>query len=175
MQKGSSTRNIKWDKYIAPSLNLSVPNTNLDCASCGTAALSLITGISPKNVEKYCPDAWKGWYTSRVIKFLRMKGYKVIEVTKNSVTNTYWQMMPIGYQHCLIVTAHTNQDDASMFVLHKGNIWHNFHKNRDNALLFINKPTQDVLLVWHKKWNKEKRKAKYDKKSRFKNFIYQHI
>lgn len=146
---------IKWEQYESPKLDLTKRKLfdDKEYVSCGSAALGLITGINPKTVEKSCPNPRSGWYTTRVIKYLRNKGYTVIELSKEDVLKNKWYQFSLNEKHCLLLNVRMDSEDNSMFVVHRGNMWHNYEKETDyNPLFFLNKPTQDVLLICHKKW-----------------------
>ncbi len=162
MKEGAPTkRNKSFYEFKAPGLDLQKNNkhTQEDYKTCGSGALSLITGIHVKKVEKDCPNTKKGWFTTRAIKFLRDKGYTVVELSKHNVLNTLgcWN---ITQEHCLIINACVDKVDNSMFVIHKDRIWHNFQESAIEPLFFINNPTQDVLLVFHKKWKRKRRRGR---------------
>ena len=162
MKKGKIEK-IDWNKYKAPDLNLRLPNKkDLDCISCGSISLSILTGLSPKFIEKYCPNPKHGWYTSRIKKFLLSRGYTVLDVTKRNVTNTVFFNYPVTSEHCLLLLMKVDKDDYSTFIAHKNSLWHNFDDWSEdyNPLLFINKPVEDVMVIWHPKWNKQKKSSK---------------
>ncbi len=148
-------KGVDWKGYESPKLNLKDRKAfGWDSyISCGSAALSLITGLSPTTVEKSCPHPKTGWYTSRVIKFLRAKGYTVIEISKKDVLNSYCLDFPINKNHCLLMNVRMDNKENTMFVTHKGKLWHHYEcEPYFNNLFFINKPTQDVLLIFKKDW-----------------------
>lgn len=156
MQEGK-IQYIDWSQYSAPSLNL-IPrkNNNYEYISCGTASLSLITGLSTRFIEKHCKNPKVGWYTKRAIEFLRNRGFTAVELTKNRITClNYGYSFPITKNHCLMINAKMDKKENSMFLLHKDKIWHHFEPESSNSLFFLNKPTQDVFVIWHPKWNKE--------------------
>ncbi len=154
MKEGYPTkRPTKWTKFYADKLDLNERKKSFDFESCGSAALSLITGISVKTVEKSCPEPLTGWYTTNMIKYLRKKGYKVIEMSKNRILSSDYYLPRLHKAHCILINAHTDMQENSAYVLHAGEIWHNFIKiENPGPLFFLNIPTQDVLLVWHPKW-----------------------
>lgn len=146
---------IDWRQYEVPNLNLDEHETfhYSPYISCGSASLSLLTRVKPEKVEKSCPNPRKGWFTSRVVKYLRDKGYTVIELSKEDLLKTNWTDFPINNNHCLMMNIRMDEKENSMFILHKGQLWHHYDSEPYfNNLFFINKPTQDVLLIFHKKW-----------------------
>lgn len=147
-------KRIDWIQYESPNLDLTTrrkaqPREYRGCAS---SALGIITGIHPKTIEKKFKKIEKGVSTATTIRFLRKKGYKVIELTKQDVLKVYWEQFPINERHLLLINGSVDSESNSMFVLHGGRVWHNYDVMDNSALFFINKPTQDVLLVSHKKW-----------------------
>ena len=86
-------------------------------------------------------------------------GYTAIELSKNGILTPDHEHFPIKQNHCLMMNVRLDSLANSMLVFHKGVMWHNFHVEHDfNSLYFLNKPTQDVILVYHPKWNKNKKK-----------------
>lgn len=151
----SKKKGINWKEFEVPKLHLKNRKTFdwNSYISCGSAALSLITGISTKTIEKSCPNPSVGWYTSRVIKYLKEKGFTVIELSKKDVLNSYCLDFPINKNHCLLMNVRMDNSDNTMFVVHKGKLWHHYEcEPYFNNLFFINKPTQDVLLIFKKDW-----------------------
>lgn len=154
--KDGSIKITLFDDLRSPRLNLKEPKLSYqyhDLSNCGTAALSLLTGLSPNFVQSKCTYPGKdGWAVSKMVQFLKQRNFKVIEVTKNSVTNVYWENRPIRTDHCLLVISHMNTTEASALVMHKGVTWHNLRTEDMDDLFFINKPTQNVYIVQHPKW-----------------------
>lgn len=148
-------KRIDWKEYESKNLHLEdrKPSIWNSYISCGSAALGLVTGISAKTVEKSCPNPKVGWYTRRVIKYLREKGFTVIEISKKDVLKSYCLDFPINDKHCLLMNVRMEGEENTMFVVHKGKLWHHYEcEPYFNNLFFINKPTQDVLLVFKKGW-----------------------
>jgi len=151
-------KKLNFDEYLAPLLNLeSARKGGLETyICCASACLSMLTNIHPLYIDIKCKNAFKGFRTFEVIKFLKEKGFTVIELSKQAVLNTEWFDTPIKSDHCLLVNCSSTNEENSMVVVHKGEVWHNFEKEKNPGLYFINKPTQDVLLVFHKKWRAKK-------------------
>ena len=155
-------KKIEWSQYSSPGLYLEKRRRYKSSSfiSCGSSAIGIVTGIHPEIVEKSCKNPNTGWYTGNVIKFLRSKGYTVIELSKNGILKSGWMDFPIRENHCLMMNTRMDGKENSMFVLHKDRLWHNYEDETEswlNNLFFINKPTQDVLLIYHKKWKYGKR------------------
>lgn len=153
MQEGRK-REINWEDWTAPKLYINPTKVDtLNYISCGSTALSLLTQLPLKQVESYNPNPKRGWSTTRAIRFLRNKGYKTLEVTKMSVTNTYWFKTPLKPDHCLLLNVRLDVKENSMMVCHKNVLWHNFETIDElSNLYFLNKPTQDVIIITHPKW-----------------------
>lgn len=145
---------LDFSNYLAPNINLFNRTTYETYYSCGSAALSLITGIDVLKVEKGCLNPLRGWPTTTAVKWLRKKGYVVIELSKDGVLTHNHHEYLIHDNHVLLINARVEKKENSMFVVHKHYIWHNFEYECLSPLFFINRPTQDVLLVWHKDFDK---------------------
>lgn len=153
-EESSINKRIDWRSYESPSLMLDQKKTfyHIPYKSCGSASLSLITGLSPGVIERSCPNPKIGWFTTRAVKFLKEKGYSVIELSKENILNAGWPAYPLNENHCLLMNVRVDSMENSMFVVHKGKVWHHYDPTTLDGLFFLNKPTQDVLLVYHKKW-----------------------
>jgi hypothetical protein len=116
----------------------------------------MLTGLDPQCIERHCPSIRKGWSTTAFRKFLVSIGYTVIPVTKNSVTNVscfFWQKLPLTKDHVIVMNSAVSASGASWFLLYNNQLWHNEYRETGfDAMFFLNKPTQDVLLVWHPTW-----------------------
>lgn len=157
MREDGKKRRVDFQRYLAPNLNLSKFKTKseywgFEC--CASSAMSMLLNISPIEIDKKCKDLKEGWHTEDVMKFLKKRGFQVIELSKPMVLNTWWQDYPLQPQHCLLINCCMDNEENSMVILHKGQIWHNFRKEENPALYFLNKPTQDVMLVYHPSWGK---------------------
>jgi hypothetical protein len=129
---------------------------NWDFDTCGTAALSLLTGIVPRIVERQLPKNKVHWSDQAVTQFLTTRGYSICQVSKCGVTNldarAEWELMPINKNHVLLCNLLMCVDEASWWVIHDGFSFHNFEMRELNPLLLLNKPSQSVYLVAHDKW-----------------------
>jgi hypothetical protein len=163
MKEGAITKKVNdWRRYKASELYLEDSKFFRSHAfysakhyeSCGSAALSLLTNIKVETIEKFCPNPKRGWTTSRIIKYLKLKGYTVIELSKGGIlSHGYWGDDALTKSHCLLINAHADSEENSLFIMHKNKVYHHFHlQSEDDPLFFFNKPTQDVLLIYHKKW-----------------------
>ena len=161
MKDGNYNLNFDWESVESPKLDLSKNFNRFHQKmydTCGTGAISLITGLHPKFIEKQLPKPRKHWTDSSICRFLNKRGYKTIPLTKNLVTSMsnespYAELFYIVTQyHCLLLNSLVCQDEASFFVLHNGHVYHNFKKDYIDPLFLINRPTQTAFIVCHKKW-----------------------
>lgn len=147
---------IYWNQFLSPKLDLSSHKKHSfiqKYISCGSAALGQLTNIPPEKVEKFIKNPKKGWHTGNAIKFLESKGYGVIELAKEDILKSDWFSRPLKSDHCLLINLRCDSSENTMIILHKNIMWHHYKEEiRFNNLFFLNKPTQDVLLVYHKKW-----------------------
>lgn len=153
-ERSRSPIDINFDDYLSPSLDLlKAKRYSVNhYACCASACISMITGANPIDIDSCWTKPFEGARTKEVIALLKAARFNVVELTKQSVLNTEWYNCPLQLDHCLLVNCCVNREENSMVIMHKGEIWHNFKRERNPSLYFLNKPTQDVLLVHHKKW-----------------------
>jgi len=153
---------IAWDElicYAIPQLHAnSVKFGSYFYDTCGTSALSVLSGVSPKSVQKYRPKSNKYWSDSAVIGFLKKRRFIVQSVTKCGVTNLSrhgdaFERMPIGHLHVLLCNSLCCRNEASWFIVHGNVLFHNFESFELNPFFFVNKPPQSIWVVKHPKWN----------------------
>lgn len=136
--------------------NLSPVSCNFD--TCGTAAISTLTGLSPYYVEKQLPKSQKHWSDRSLTSFLKQRGFDIYHLTKNLVTsinsNFYYFSIPynITKYHCLLLNSLVCEGEASYFVVYHNEVYHNFKVTELSPLFWINRPTQTAFIVKHKKW-----------------------
>jgi len=125
-----------------------------DWNSCGSPIIAMVTGEHPATVERHKPTNQRHWSNTALVKYLRKKKINVEEVTVQGVTQTYWESYPLNDNHILVANLHLDSKEASWFLIHKGVIWHNQYEVQgpSKLLFFVNKPPQNVFLVWHEKW-----------------------
>lgn len=123
---------------------------------CGTAAISVLTGIHPKTVDKYLPKNTDAWSDLEMKRFLRKRGYKVTEITVARVTQDWCiKIPPITHNHVLLLGQEIYLGEATWSVVNKNSRYHNFEWEPLSPLEFINNPTMTVYAITHKKWNLE--------------------
>ena len=155
--KTGKVKSTRFKDLRSRKLNLQLPPSSYQydsISNCATAALSILTQLTPKYVQSKCLyPGKKGWYNDDMVKFLQERNYKVVEVTRNSVTNVYWEDHPLTNDHCLLVVSWMNTEEASALVIHKGKAWHNLRNEHNMShLYFLNKPTVSVFIIQHPKW-----------------------
>lgn len=149
-------RPIPFDHFRSPHLNLydHLRYQHQNYISCGSAALGMLLNKSPKDLDKICNNAHAGWFTTQVIQFLKSKNFTVIQLSKDQVLPEWnHKQFPITTDHVLLINSRVVKKENSMFVVHDNIAWHNYVPTEMNGLFFINKPTQDVLLIHHPKWS----------------------
>lgn len=169
---GSYNQRIEWDAFKVKRENLTetfqsrsqdfgrryLPKNQF--ATCGSGALSLLTGLPPTKVESHLPKTRKHWSQRAAINFLRSKGFLVQEISRYSVTNLdptdpyEWRTLPVNSHHVLLCDLLMCRDEGSWWVVHNNFSYHNFEVNELHPLLFCNKPSQSIYLVTHPKWPK---------------------
>ena len=157
--------NIDFARLESPWLSIKPKKLSFteydNIPNCGTSAISLLTGLSMRFVDSFNPIGFgiKYWYFCDIIKFLKSRGFITIEVTKRSVTNSFWCDTPITQNHCVLMLLKMDADEYSVYVMHKGIIWHNFSREKIDALYLLNKPTEQVYVVQHPKHQRKMQQA----------------
>ena len=164
MKDGSYNFNFDLISTESPNLDLGINCKKFsinDYETCGTGAISLITGLTPKYIEKHIPKSQKHWSDLGICKFLNKRGYKTAQLTKNLVTSikSYFSYSYLPWRitnnHCLLLNSLVCENEASYFVAHKGILYHNFHETELNPLFWINRPTQTAFVVFCDKWKQK--------------------
>ena len=152
--------NINWKDYESPKFIPHIPNNRPFYKNCGSAIVSLITGESPEAIEQKRPEVKRGMPSAVFSSILRAKGYTVITVAKNNVTQIEdtsevrcWENLPLNSRHVLAMNIHVTNKENSMFLLNRNELWHHFDPIPFDPMFFLNKPTQDVMLIWHPLWS----------------------
>ena len=122
--------------------------------SCASAALSTITGIDETQIARHFrkpADQSKVWglTTQQMRNFLETRGFLTTEISQADVINTDWSRFPINDRHLVLMNVRMDRQDNSAYVMHGGYLWHNYQKfaTKKYPLFFLNKPTQDVVIV----------------------------
>lgn len=156
---------IQWSKYhvydFSPEVKVSLYNhykTRTQWKTCGTPILAILTGLSFRTIESHKPN--KHWTDSSITKFLRNNGFDVVEVTRNNVTNVYWEQFPINERHVILLNIEMDAHEASWFLLHDNILYHNLYKMPFNGYFFLNKPIQSAFILNHQKWRAFEKYAK---------------
>ena len=154
MQNGPA-RQLSLGNYLATKLSIRKNCKpflhSKDWHTCGTAALTMLTGLDPKVIEKgHVPSILErdGLDYAAVRKILTKHGYSIYPITKSGIR----KFPRLRSDHCLLIDGIIDPEENSWLVMHKGTLWHNFHVERVDPLYFFNNPTECVYLVWHPKW-----------------------
>lgn len=121
--------------------------------SCGTTAISTLTGISPTKIQKLIPKNIKYWTDKAMIKYLKSKGYNIFEITKSNITqDKFFRSYSIGPHHVLLVGQFIMRDEGTWSIVYNGQYIHNFDSCPLKLYEFFNNPTDTVYVISHKKW-----------------------
>jgi hypothetical protein len=156
---------INWQSFYVydfyPEVNVSFYNhykNREQWTTCGTPILAILTGLSFKYIEKQKPN--KHWTDRSITQFLKNRGFDIVELTKNNVTNVYWEQFPINERHVILLNIEMDALEASWFLLHDNILYHNLYKMSFNSYFFLNKPIQSAFILNHGKWKKFEKFAK---------------
>jgi len=137
---------VNWFGLEMPDFKVSLKHRRLSYSTCGSSALSMITGENPQAIEKVLKT--RHWGTVAFKNFLKKWGFQIQNITVNSVTNVYWERTPLNKEHLIVLNCHMDTRQASWLVTHKGKLYHNFETQPFYGLFLINKPIQDCFLVY---------------------------
>lgn len=101
-----SKERIKFQEYLCNKFR---PNerANWKYKTCGSAALSVLTGIDAVKIEKQLPANQKHWSRTGAYNFLRNRKFKVQPVTKCDVTRGFDLREYIKPQHVMLMQVDT--------------------------------------------------------------------
>lgn len=157
-------RRISWNQFESPKAAAILQATRdkyhgVTYKTCGTGALSLLTGIHPATVEKRMPknSEYDYWTDLSMLKFLKSRHFHVATLSKFGVTDlspqgSEFERMPVKQSHVLLCRLLMCREEASWFVINGGYSYHNLVMTELDPLLFVNKPSQATYLVSHKNW-----------------------
>lgn len=125
-------------------------------STCGTAAISALTGLSPSVVDRKKPKSAEHWSDRAITSFLKKRGFSVLPVSKYGVTNIDpfgdWEFFPLNKNHVFLLNSLFCRREASWIITTQNQWIHNFHAEAFTPFHLLNKPTQNVYLVSHKNW-----------------------
>lgn len=152
--KEGKRKEVKFNELQSPRLVLNPKHKSQyeTICNCGTAALSIMTGLSVNYLQKLCKNR-SYWYIEDMLKLLRKRKYKVVEVTrKNVLYNREWYHDRVNSQHCVLMFLKMDEKEYSAFVMHRNVTWHNFRQEVVDSLYMLNRPIEEVYIIHHPKW-----------------------
>lgn len=163
MRRGKQNKKIKDGRVL---LKLQQPKFRIKNLSgvlnviplrggCGTAALSMITGISAKIIDKELPKSVDYWSDRRMKAFLQERDYTVTEITVSKVCQKFTiNDQLITPKHVLLAGQNIYPNEGTWSVIHMGMKYHNFEMEPLSPLEFVNNPTDTLYAITHKKWER---------------------
>jgi len=155
MENGTYSRRTvdltKWEiKKFVPFL---FDSSLYGSIGCGYSVISTLTGESPFSLKKknknseHCSDEF-------VIKRIKLKGFKVLPITKCLVSNTKSDYIydKIKDYHCLLMSQLYKKAEASWTISVFGKIYHNYMAYDLKPLEFVNRPIVSAFLISRKDW-----------------------
>lgn len=154
IKNGSWIMELQQPKFKVKNLSNQVDVFDLR-GGCGTSALSMLTGISPKIIDRNLPLSVDYWSDRRMKAFLRDHGYFVTEITVSRVCAKTWSCNQlITPKHVLLAGQNIYRDEGTWSIIHQGLRYHNFEMEYLNPLEFVNNPTDTLYAISHKKWER---------------------
>jgi hypothetical protein len=132
-----------------------VPTAGL--AGCGAATLSLLSGVHPLKIFNTGSKRFD-WKPEFMEEWLRERGFLVMQLSPKVLAFDDYIINPITKDHVLLVQQHLTKNECSWAVIFGDLYFHNFEVARLNSLEFINHPLERAYVIWHQKWNYDKKK-----------------
>lgn len=146
---------VNWDELKSYNFDGTAPELIYSLrGSCGTHAISHLTGISPRTVDKSLPKNIACWSATRMVKYLRDRKYTVQPVTILNVTNKDWPSDHISKHHVLLLGQYVLRTEGTWCVVWNNIRYHSGSINELDPLGFINCPLDSAYIIYHKRWSK---------------------
>ena len=95
-----------------------------------------------------------------MVQFLKDQGYTVVPLRWKELNSTsHWQY-PIDYDHVVLFSMMCCRREASWFVMHRDNTFHNMLHMHVLPRTMLGKPILTAYLIWHPKWTSAGAKKK---------------
>jgi hypothetical protein len=121
--------------------------------TCGTAAISLLTGISPVIIEKQLPRGQIDWTDHSMTKNLMDKKFIVKKITKCDLTgDPFVVRYPLQPNHVILISSLLCKMEGSWMILHNNLEYHNFEIKPLQPLEYVNHPIMSAHVVYHPRW-----------------------
>lgn len=154
--KSGKAKKLNWSKYETASFNI-FKHVDGAFGSCGTGALSTITGMHTESIDEHLPRGKKTWSDAAMIKFLQSKGYTIIPLNRETVCNTRSMYKTLlSPFHVLLLSQDTMVNEGTWCVAWNGWLAHNGDVTRPNFLDLIKNPLDTTYLIWHPTWKPKK-------------------
>lgn len=148
-----ATTKIDWEAWQMPGWRprLTFADLLYGWRTCGSATLSLITGLSPVEIERRLPRSQRHWSTGAAAAFLRKNGWKTALLNPRSISDSlssfHWDDQTLNNNHLLLMNCMTSRFEASWFLFENGKVWHNFSVESTGPLFLLRRPLQDAVLL----------------------------
>jgi hypothetical protein len=128
--------------------------SHTDKTSCGSEALSILTGDDPHIIDKSpIKGKSKHWGDGAILKYLQRRGIKNYPIRMKDVktANTYVQQ-PITDKHVVLLSMRATRNQSTWCVLYKGTLYHCGEILSLPYMEFINNKLYTSYVVFKKDW-----------------------
>lgn len=153
MFRVADMKTIHWEKWLMPrwTPKCQFVNSPKRWSTCGSATMSLVTGLDPAYIESRLPRTQLHWSTRSAAKFLNRCGWKTLILPPKGIVSTLneftWDNATLSPQHLVMVNCYTSAKEASWFLVENGRVWHNFYIEPAGPLFLLRRPLQDAIFL----------------------------
>jgi hypothetical protein len=130
--------------------------------TCGVYALSIITGLTPRYIDKFTPK--KGWWgDAEMLRFLKSRGCQAYEISHASVHRPKREQMfeniyqrNINHLNVLLISQHMLPTEGSWAVVHNNSYYHGHERELFTGYELLTNPFWTGYVLWHPKWKTER-------------------
>jgi hypothetical protein len=148
-----SPKGIDFSKYLSFKFSPNIAHKwNID--NCGSNLVSMITGEHPETINRKYNNNREGWSTRSVIRYLKKREISCFPLNISTMIDTAPHHQNLKNTHVVIANIRISTRINSWFLIYRDKFWHNFNtcEFTYGPLFFLNKPPQDVILLWKEEW-----------------------
>lgn len=130
--------------------------------TCGVYALSIITGLTPRYIDRFTPK--KGWWgDTDMLKFLKSRGVSAYPINHRAVhrpkreqpfANIYERN--INHLNVLLISQHMLPTEGSWAVVHNNSYYHGHEREMFTGYELLTNPFWTGYVLWHPSWKTER-------------------
>lgn len=149
-------KKVNWNNLIAPNFKpyLEAEDGSAVKGSCGTHALSVLTGLSTKYISKKLKGKSGYWTDRSLLDFLRKRKFKIEPITIGSTCSylDYSSKKKISPLHVILYSCYVCKEEATWAVLYKHMEYHSGEVEPFFSVQGFNYPIWTAYVIWHPEW-----------------------